>query len=395
MVSALWKISAAGFAATAITYGPARMGFGLFLSELRSEFNLSTRAAGLFSSFGFLGMLLGLIAAYAATAKAGPRAPVLFGLTCAATGMALEALAGTQTMLYAGVFLSMASAGFAWTPFNNAVHQRVPDESRPTALSLISTGTSIGIAIAGTVALIAALTGFSWRAGWAVFSGLSVLALLSAIPTLNDVAGRPGPRSTSPWSALARPSARALYASALSFGITTSVYISFATDRIEQAGGLAGIPAGMAPALVFIVLGLVGLSGLATGHLKAVFGLAGLIRALMLASAISLGLVALVPTDLVAIVISAGLQGAFVMMMSAILAFWSERLFPDLPSLSFTVALVAVGIGSVLGPVVAGDIASRTGPEAMFLAMAGVSVVTAAVLWPGFVQERPRHIAQF
>ena len=54
-----WKLSVAGFAATAITYGPARMGFGLFLSEFRADFALSTGMAGLISSLGFLGMLLG------------------------------------------------------------------------------------------------------------------------------------------------------------------------------------------------------------------------------------------------------------------------------------------------------------------------------------------------
>lgn len=392
MHAPFWKLTVAGFAATAITYGPARMGFGLFLSEFRTEFALSTRAAGLFSSLGFFGMFLGLIAAYALTATRGPRLPVALGLMSATLGLALVAAAQSDAMLYAGVFFSMTSAGFAWAPFNNAAHQLIRDEDRPTALSLISTGTSIGIATAGAVALIAHATGFSWRAGWVVFASLGAFALLIAAPALRDVAGHPGPRSSSTWSALARPSARPLYAVALSFGITTAIYISFAADRIEQAGGLTGMPNGTTPALLFITFGLVGLTGLATGQLKGQIGLVWLIRGLMLASMLSLALVAVAPTWWMAVLVSAGLQGAFVMMMSAIMAFWSDRLFPDLPSLSFTVALMAMGAGSVLGPVAAGEISSRFGGTVMFLCVAGVSMMTAAAMRPHRVQERPTRI---
>jgi len=51
-----WKLSVAGFAATAITYGPAKMGFGLLLSEFRADFALSTGMAGLVSHLGFIGI---------------------------------------------------------------------------------------------------------------------------------------------------------------------------------------------------------------------------------------------------------------------------------------------------------------------------------------------------
>lgn len=392
MVSPFWKLSVAGFAATAITYGPARMGFGLFLSEFRAEFDLSTRAAGLFSSLGFFGMFLGLVAAYALTARHGPRLPVALGLFCACIGLALVAAAQSVAMLYFAVFFSMTSAGFAWAPFNNAVNQLIRDEDRPTALSLISTGTSIGIATAGVVALIADTTGFSWRAGWVVFSGLGALALAIAAPALREVAGKPGPGSSRRWMALTRPSARPLYAVALSFGLTTAVYISFAADRIEQAGGLAGMPGGTTPALLFIIFGLVGLIGLATGQLKARLGLVGLIRWLMLANTVSLALIAVAPTGWAAVLLSAGLQGSFVMMMSAVLAFWSDRLFPELPSLSFTVALMAMGVGSVIGPMAAGEMSSRFGAEVMFLCVAALSLLTAAAMRPHRIRERPARV---
>ena len=54
--------TAAGFAATAVAFGPARMGFGLFLPAFREEFALSTSTAGMIASGGFLAFLLALLA---------------------------------------------------------------------------------------------------------------------------------------------------------------------------------------------------------------------------------------------------------------------------------------------------------------------------------------------
>ena len=385
-----WKLSAAGFAATAITYGPARMGFGLFLPDFRAEFALSSGMAGLISSMGFLGMLAGLIAAYATLALSGPRAPVLLGLGLATAGMALVATAPNVPGLTGGIVLAMTSAGFAWSPFNNIVHRRLPYAARPSSLAIISTGTGLGIAAAGAAALAVNLSGLPWRASWAVFAGLGALALLGNAAALCKPSGPLGAsRPRQPWATLLHRSAMPLYAIALSFGMTTSIYLSFAADRIVQSGGLPGLPSGTAPAILFLCFGGFGLIGLATGRINAAIGLSALLRGLLLASTLSLGLMALAPTSWPGVVLSAGLQGAFVMMMSAILAFWSERLFPYMAARSFTAALIAVACGSVIGPVTAGMMADRLGGGAMFLAAGLLSLTTLPVILPRFVQERP------
>ena len=384
----LWKISAAGFAATAVTYGPARMGFGLFLPEFRSDFSISAATVGLFSGLGFLGFLLGLLVAYALTARGGPRLPVLVGLVAAALGMGIVASAPSLPILAIGVFLAMSSAGFSWAPFNDAVHDQVEDDLRPASLSAISTGTSLGIAAAGATALALSLGGASWRLAWAGFAGVSVIAALGNWAALRDAARSSTPTSLQGLRVLRKASAIPLYAIAFSFGITTAIYISFAADRIEQAGGVPGLPAGGAPAVLFIAYGIIGLLGLATSRIKAKTGLTWLLRLLLLASTLSLLLVALAPTSWAGVLLSAGFQGIYVMMMSAVLAFWSERLFPELPSLSFTAALLAVAVGSVLGPTVAGFAADAMGAGPMLVGAAAVPAATAVLVRARSVRER-------
>lgn len=388
-MTAYWQLSVAGFAATAVTYGPARMGFGLFLPEFRSTFAISTQLAGLVSSLGFLGFFAGLLIAQAILSRKGPRLPVVLGLIAATVGMGIVAAAPNLPVLSIGVFLAMASAGFSWAPFNNAVQREVADEWRPAALSVVSTGTGLGIMGAGAAALVMSLGGVSWRLCWTVFAILGAIAVLGNWAALRRVAGSPGAAPAQGWRALLVPVAIPLLVIGLSYGTTSAIYISFAADHMQQAGGVAGLPASAAPALVFICFGTFGLIGLFTGRAKALAGLHRLLRLLLLAAAVSFVLVVVAPGSWVGLALSAGLQGVNVMMMSALLALWSERLFPTLPSQSFTGALLAVAAGSVLGPAAAGFAAEAFGAEAMFLWAATIAAVTAAAVRADHVRERP------
>lgn len=384
-----WKLSAAGFAATAITYGPARMGFGLFVPQFKQAFSISTQTAGLISSLGFVGLLVGLLVSQSMTDRKGPRMPVLAGLLIASTGMAVVAVAPDPAILSLGVLLAVSSAGFAWTPFNNAVHRQVADMWRPGAFSLVSTGTGLGIAAAGLAALAMSLWGVSWRVSWSAFAIGGLLAAAVAWVALRGVAGSPGPGRPVQWRRLLTAAAIPLLGIGLCFGATSSIYITFAVDRIAGAGGVAGLSPHASGGAVFICYGLFGLLGLLTGSAKAALGLPWLLRLLMLTCAASFAALAFLPATWVGVVLSAGLQGMTVMMMSAVLAFWSDRLFPALPSQSFTAVLLAVSAGSVIGPALAGVAADTVGAKPMFIATATFAAATAAAVRYRHIRERP------
>ena len=63
----------AGFAATAVAYGPARTGYGLFAPDFREEFGLSTGTVGVVGSGLQAGFLLALVATALLVARLGPR----------------------------------------------------------------------------------------------------------------------------------------------------------------------------------------------------------------------------------------------------------------------------------------------------------------------------------
>lgn len=363
--------------ATAISYGPARMGFGLFVPEFQDAFSLSSSMVGIVSSLGFAGFFIGLLVAQFLLDRRGPEFPVLTGLAAATIGMGIVTLTPNLAVLAAGVFLAASSAGFAWTPFNDAVHRKVRNADRATALSEISTGTAVGIALTGSISLAMALLEFNWRYCWAIFTAASALALLANWAALRQIDKAPDPTPDTEWSDLLQWKALPLFGVAFVFGITSAIYISFAPDQFARHG-VPGVPDKSASSFVFISYGLFGLAGLATSRVKDLLGLPWLLRVLLIASAVSLALVAMLSGRWAGLIPSAGLQGINVMMTSAVLAVWSERLFPAFPSLGFTATLLATAAGSVIGPAFAGWALDGLGAAPMFLGTAAIPLAAAA-----------------
>lgn len=378
-MNATTRLAIAGFAATGIGFGPARMGYGLFLPQFRAEFGFSTGTAGLIAGAGFLAFLAALPLAAFFVVRTGPRLPVVLGGLSALAGFLLVATAGSVAALTAGVTVAGMSAAFCWAPFNDAAERITREEDRGTLLSVIATGTALGVALAGGLSLLVAGGLMPWPLAWWIFA---VAAILSATAASVGVPGRRGSNSGRGFSppAFLRRTVMPLYAVALVFGATNAIFISFAGDRIAGAGGLSGLSQHGASAVVFMSYGFFGLLGLMTGRIEARLGLGVLLRVIFAAAALSMVLVALRPTGWAAVVLASGLHGAALMAVSAVISFWSLRLFPGQGTTGFTAALIGLAIGSLIGPVLAGFASEAVGGAAMLLSAAIPAFLICA--WP-------------
>jgi MFS family permease len=94
-------LAAAGMSLIAVTYGLARFAYGLFLPELRSEFELDGATAGAIAASSYLGYCVSILAATLLTPRWGARRIAVIAGLAAVAGTALIAAAPTTAVLVA------------------------------------------------------------------------------------------------------------------------------------------------------------------------------------------------------------------------------------------------------------------------------------------------------
>ncbi len=362
------RLGLAGFAATAVAYGPARTGYGLFVPDFREEFGISTWAAGAIGSGLQGGFLLALVATALLVGRLGPRLLVAAGGVSAISGMLLVALSPNPATLAAGVTVAGMSAGFCWSPYNDLAGRTVRAESRSRVLSAVSTGTTLGIAVAGLVALAAVVGELPWRAAWLAFVAAAVLsAVLNALLLPGGSAVREREAVRGPgvgW--IFRAGSSPLFVVAFSFGVVNAFYWSFNADIVSSAG----FPLPNAGQVLYVVLGAAGFVGLLTGDLVERIGLDSTLRITLVCLGAGTVLLGAAPGSIAVVGAAAVLYGAGVMFMSALLSLWSSAVFRERPSEGFTAALLFFGVGGVVGPAVLGAWGGAFGLESAFVVAA-------------------------
>jgi predicted MFS family arabinose efflux permease len=357
-----------GCAAVAVGFGFARYGFGLFASTFRAEFGLTTSTIGAVSSAASVSYLVALLSCGALTARYGPRLPVLVANLAAVGGLAVIACAVNAAMLTTGVILAAASSGLVWGPFADAVTTGVAPRWRDPALSIISTGTTFGLIVAGGLALWAADRPI-WRTIWVALTVIAAVVTLAAYRVMSAV----GTRRSRQHGERFRPTAVALPMSVMSalYGAAGAVFFTFAVDMVRGEG--------LSPrwsALLWLLVGIGGISGVATGAAVARLGLAHCLRAAVVLLAAAIAGLAAAPSNAYVAGLAAVAFGFAYMPFAALLAIWNQRLHPHHPTSGLVLTLGCLGVGGVAGPAVMGVIAEAAGLPTAF-------ALTAAVLLAG------------
>ena len=382
----------AGLAMIAVTYGLARFAYGLFLPEIREEFGLDASLLGLIGSGSYAGYCAAIVISLIYTSKVGPRFMVAAAGGTAVVGMMLIAAAPSVPLLAAGVLIAGSSTGLASPPMAEAVSRVFAGSRQDRANTLINSGTSVGVALSGPIALVAA---DQWRLAWAAFAavGLVVLAWNHAVMPAGDSNGveesseevgerqevveeavKPatdpeGPqRITFGW--LVGRKSLPLFAASVGLGLASAAYWTFSRDLVVQAGDLGRIGS----TTFWVVLGVSGLLGGAAGDLVGRFGLGLVLRGALLAMAVSIGMLAAAPGILPVAYPSAAVFGATYIMLTGILLVWSVRVFRDRPSAGLGAAFLLIAAGQILGSYLAGVLVGASGLQITFAIFAGVAV---------------------
>ncbi len=365
-------VAVGGAAVVGVAFGMARYAYGLTLPDVRSEFGLSEPVLGLIASGTFAGYLVGLLSVPRLAARRGPRAPTTVGGVCGVVGAATVAIAPSPGILAAGAVLSGSAAGWVWAPYSDIAAQVAPRRHHATLLSVITTGTSLGLVGLAALGLLATLA--SWRLTWAgiaVAAAVAALVNLRAVPRLDPRRGGEDSSTRPLW----RLPMLAPLAYAVVYFAAVTVYFTYASEA-ARSGGLA---ASAAP-VIFALIGAGGLVALGTGRMVHAVGAPAVgIGSICVVSA-ALVLLGLGRASLPVTLASAVLLGMGFMVGSSVLAVWTAQVAADRPTDGFTLALVLGALTSIVAPAAMGVLLPHLGLPAALVLVAAVTAVGAAGL---------------
>lgn len=345
----------AGLAIVAVTFGLARYGFGLFVPDISRDLSLSPDIIGLIAGSSYIGYLCATLTAAWISRKFGPRLPIVFGGLAACVGMLMVGFANSGATLLLAIFVSGTSPGFSYPPFSEIIVKRIKEQNQDRIYAWINSGTGFGVALAGPIVLFSA---FDWRSAYMIFAGLALLASIwnffTTKPSPNATKGVISRQAIDPIDAGFRAvmksgKARPLFWVAFIYGLASSAYWTFAVDLLYDAGNGDKIRI-----IFWSVLGTAGIFGFLAGWLTSNFGLRGSYCALMVVTAISIGVLPAIATNNYAIYVSAAVFGLGFIVTTAFLGMWSLRVFNWAPASGFAMTFFLISLGQGVGPVVIG-----------------------------------------
>ena len=351
-------IAALGAVVIAITYGLARFVFGLFLPGIRDDLGLTAAQAGFVGAIPFASFIAGVLTGPKITERIGPREAGLLTTGLATLGLIGIAVSPDIALLSLAVGICGISTGLSSPVMADAVHSGVPPELRGRVNAIHNAGTSIGVAVAMPVS--AYLLG-NWRGAYVSFGALAAVVAIIAFRALPrrtaaasvTVGTSPHLRvSTRQWIGVA-----SLSLLATGMGIVSSVYWIFGPDRIAAHGVLGDTTAGW----MWLGIGIAGLLGSAAGDLIDSIGTATTHGAALILLATALGILAVAPESMEAVMTSAALFGIAYMSLTGLYLVQGIRLLANRPALGPVLPFLAVAVGTTIGSPLAGALIDVSG----------------------------------
>lgn len=360
----------------------AAMGFGRFsftpiLPGMISDLGLSSTEAGVIAAANFAGYLSGAVIGAYGWAAGRER---LIGLSAVlATAVLLAGMGITHSVAAFIVlrFLSGVASAFAMVFITSIVLGHAARAGSEAVQSAHFSGVGLGIAASSLMVMLVGLSGFGWRADWLVGAAIAlgvfvvVARLLPRSPFHASQIPREPPIAWNP----------AVILTMLSYGLFGFGYVVTATFIVTMARmGNAG------PTVEFLTWFVTGLAAAASlfawRPVMLRIGLGGAYLAGLLLEAMGVLASVALPQP-AAPLVGGALLGATFMIITAYGLRLGRALSPASPRRALAFMTAAFGIGQILGPLVAGWLAERTGSfSAPSLVASVVLLISAGLVLP-------------
>ncbi|MFQ3544484.1 MFS transporter [Halobacillus rhizosphaerae] len=373
------KLIIVGLPMIAVTYGLSRFSYGLMLPYISESIHMNSSTSGLISSLSYLAYCIAIVLAMVFSRRFTPKFILMTAGFSSILGLGLIAVSSNPLLLGVGIFTAGLSTGFSSPPYAAIVNETIEKNRQNQTNSWINSGTSIGTAVTGLVAI---MLGDQWRVSYLIYMGIAILVLLvnyKFLPVHHSGEKQAIIRFRKEnW----RNSLPLIIASIL-LGISSSAYWTFSRDfilNLESAPDYLG-------EWFWVIIGAAGLLG---GTVGAVINKVGISRAyrisVVLLSTSSLTLV-LVSGNKMTAFLSPTLFGSSYIFITGVLIVWGISVFKSNPSLGLGVPFVLLAFGQVIGSTLAGMIADIAGYPLLFIVYSLISVFT-IILKPKSVQAR-------
>jgi len=436
-----WIVLGMGFLAVFGAIGLGRFGYSAILPSMQSDLGISSAAAGSLASWNLAGYVISAAVGGILASRFGPRLVVGVGSFVAAAGMFITGLSGGMVAASAARLLTGLGAGMVLVPSVALMSAWFDVRSRGMASGIVSSGASLALVIAGPVVprIIEGGGADGWRLAWYFFAALTLLVgLLTVIVQRNrphraaHALAQQGsiwtaePRKTtartrseaaltatlSSWSPAPARAARSsvglggVYRSRyawhmglvyLAFGFAYMIYFTFFQKRLTADLGLSSATAGN----IFLIVGVTSIfCGFLWGSISDRIGRGRAIAVNLLLQGAGAALFAWWPTT-PGLVISAVFCGITALAIPGIVgAGCGDQFGPMLASASLGFVTIFLGVGQVLGPYLAGEMADRFGSlQYSYLLSAGVFLIGTVLAvflretgWAAARRQRPSAV---
>lgn len=358
-----WVLIAWGALGIGLHIGVARFGYGVVLPALRGQLDLPYTAGGVLNAVHLAGYLAGTLAGPAIAARVGFARMGRGGNLLAAAGALTCAAAPGAWLLGLGRLGSGLGAGVAVAAILVIVFEGVADRVRGSISGAVWTGLAGGIIACGAAAPWL-LQPENWRFSFLAAALLAIALALGFPPRGMQVPAVAGPRQAGAFTygAIATRRWMFLVGTYFAFGVGYIAYATFAGAQLAAAGAPPTVVAA-----AWTVIGMASLVGgllsipILGGRGPRMVALAGGMWVAALGSVVA-GMGGARPGMAL---LGAALVGLGMAAIPAIItAEARERSGAADYARAFSAATAALGLGQLVGPMVAGGLADQFGPEA-------------------------------